>query len=61
MSHEPLMGELASHLLGFQFPRDFKKGSILCLKRGARGEAAKFVWFLEPAKEDKAPKVREEL
>lgn len=59
VSHEPLCSELASHLLQDSFPRDFKKGAVLALDLG-KG-AAEFVWLLEPAKDDKDAKFREEL
>ena len=59
VSHEPLCSELSSFLLQRSFPRDFKKGAVLALDL-ERGRA-RFVWFLEPAKEDKDPKFRDEL
>lgn len=61
VSHEPFVSELASFLLGRPFPFDFKKGAVLALKRTGPGDDAKFVWFLEPAKNDKDPKFRESL
>lgn len=58
VGHEPLMSDLASHLLGRHWPEGFKKGAVLALKR-ADGEAeAKFLWYLEPAKEEREPKLR---
>lgn len=59
VGHEPLMTALASHLLGRHFPEGFKKGAVLALKRAAANEAAKFVWYLEPAKDGRDPKLRE--
>ncbi len=59
VSHEPLCSELASFLLQRSFPRDFKKGAVLALD--VDGESAETAWFLEPAKDDKDPKFRDEL
>ena len=61
VSHEPFVSDLASFLLGRPFPSDFKKGAVLALKRGAAGEDAELLWFLEPAKHDKEPKFRDRL
>ena len=61
VGHEPLMTSLAAHLLGRHFPEGFKKGAVLALKRSEPGEAAKFCWYLEPAKGDRDPKLRESL
>lgn len=61
VGHEPLMTSLAGHLLGRHFPEGFKKGAVLALKRAEAGEKAKLVWYLEPAKDDRDPRVREEL
>ena len=61
VSHEPLVSDLAGHLLGRHWPLGFKKGAVLALKR-AKGEAhAKFLWYLEPAKDDKDATLRESL
>ena len=59
VSHEPLMSELASHLLGMRYD-GFKTGMVVAMERKAPGEAAKLRWILDPAKEDRDPKVREE-
>ena len=59
VSHEPLMGELAAHLLGTRLD-DFKKGMVVAMDRRAPGEAAKLRWILDPAKEDRDAKFREE-
>lgn len=58
VGHEPLMSDLASLLLGRHWPEGFKKGAVLALKRAAGEAEAKFVWYLEPAKEEREPKLR---
>ena len=60
VSHEPLVSDLASTLLGRRWGHGFKKGAVLALK-GEPGETAKLVWYLEPAKDDKDPKRRDDL
>lgn len=61
VGHEPLMTDLAGFLLGRHWPEGFKKGAVLALKK-SEGEAhAKFVWYLEPAKDEREPKLRESL
>ena len=59
VGHEPLMSDLAGHLLGRHWPEGFKKGAVLALKRADGEKQAKFVWYLEPAKEARDAKLRE--
>lgn len=61
VGHEPLMTDLASFLLGRNWPEGFKKGAVLALKRAAGETQAKFVWYLEPAKDGRDAKLRESL
>lgn len=60
VSHEPLVSDLASTLLGRRWMHGFKKGAVLTLK-GEPGGEWKLLWYLEPAKDDKDPKRRDEL
>lgn len=59
VGHEPLMTDLAGHLLGRHWSEGFKKGAVLALKRAEGESQAKFVWYLEPAKDAKDAKLRE--
>lgn len=61
VGHDPLMTALASHLIGGRFPAEFKKGAILALDRKDPGKAARIAWFLEPAKDDRDARFREDL
>jgi phosphohistidine phosphatase len=58
VGHEPLMSDLASLLLGRQWPEGFKKGAVLAMKRAAGETEAKFLWYLEPAKEEREARLR---
>ena len=59
VSHEPLCSRLASHLTGGAFREDFKKGMVLALDLTDRDGAARVAWWIEPAKDDRDPKLRE--
>lgn len=61
VGHEPLMSALASHLIGARFPVDFRKGAVLALDRKEASKAARIAWFLEPAKDDRDARFREDL
>lgn len=58
VSHEPLVSDLASELLGQRWAHGFKKGAVMTLK-GKPGAALELAWYLEPAKDDKDPKRRD--
>ena len=59
VSHEPLCSRLAEHLTGGAFRDDFKKGMVLALDVGDGAEDARVAWWIEPAKDDREPKIRE--
>ena len=61
VSHEPLCSALASHLLARSFANGFKKGAVLSMKRTEADKPAKLVWYLEPTKEDREAKFRDEI
>jgi phosphohistidine phosphatase len=59
VSHNPLMSDLASHLLGQEFG-DFKKGMVMALEL-RDSHPARLRGILEPAREGHEPRFREEL
>jgi phosphohistidine phosphatase SixA len=61
VSHEPLCSTLGSHLLAKSFLAGFKKGAVLAVKRTDAGRPAKLLWYLEPAKDDREPRFRDEV
>ena len=47
IGHEPMLSDLAAHLLELpEYPRPFKKGSVLALDYQDRTQAARFRWLI---------------
>ena len=55
VSHEPFCSTFASHLVGDDYPRPFKKGANAALDLTGPGKRATVAWHLEPAKAGRDP------